>query len=371
MSIPLFRIYHDEEDSEIVKNVIESGKNWAIGEYNDTFEKMLANYFERNYAISFNSGTSALFSLLLAYGIKNGDEVIVPSFTFISTANSVLMAGGKPVFADIELECLGLEPEDVVEKITPKTKTIIPVHYAGCPCKIKELKEIAEDYNLLLLEDAAESFGARINDKKVGSFGDSAMLSFCQNKIITTGEGGAIVTDSEEIYEKLKLIRSHGRLEKTNYFTSNDGFSYIQLGYNFRLSNILAALGVSQLKKVDLIIKKRQEKAKYYNNLLDDISFIEPLKPPRSYFHVYQLYSIFVKEGKRQIVIDTLKEHKIASKIYFDPVHLSPFYKKLFGTKSPVLQNTERVSEEILSLPFHPEIKEEEMLLIKGVLDKI
>lgn len=186
--IPLFKIYWDKEDIKAVTEAIKGGMNWAVGSNVEKFEKMIAKYIGAKYCVVFNSGTSALHATLLAYGIKEDDEVIVPSFTFIATANAPLFVGAKPVFADIEEETYGLDSEDVKEKITKKTKAIIPIHYGGCPCKIMELREVADDHNLILIEDAAESLGARIGDKKVGTFGDSTMLSFCQNKIITTGD---------------------------------------------------------------------------------------------------------------------------------------------------------------------------------------
>ena len=171
--------------------------------------------------LTFNSGTSALHALLLSYGIGPGDEVIVPSFTFIATANAPKFVGAKPVFADIEDITFGLDPRAVEAKITPKTKAIIPVHYGGFPCKIRELKKIADDHGIMLIEDAAEAFGASVKGKMVGTFGDSAIMSFCQNKIITTGEGGAVVTDNKELYERMKLIRSHGRPDTVDYFSTD------------------------------------------------------------------------------------------------------------------------------------------------------
>ncbi len=209
--IPLFKIYWDEEDVKMATKSIQRGMFWAIGPNIERFENMLAEYTGRKYAVAFNSGTSALHAALLAYGIGEGDEVIVPSFTFIATANAPLFVGAKPVFADIEEKTFGLDLEDVLRKITPRTKAIIPVHYGGGACRVEELSEIAREHNLLLIEDAAESLGATVGGKKVGRFGNCAILSFCANKVITTGEGGAAVTDSAETAEKLRLIRSHGR----------------------------------------------------------------------------------------------------------------------------------------------------------------
>jgi perosamine synthetase len=353
--IPLFKIYWDEEDVKGVTESIRAGVNWAIGSNVDLFERMIAEYIGMRYCVVFNSGTSALHSALLAHGIKGGDEVIVPSFTFIATANTPLFVGARPVFADIERETLGLDPENVNEKIGKKTKAILPVHYGGCPCNIKSLKDIAEDHNLLLIEDAAESFGAKIGSKKVGTFGDSNILSFCQNKIITTGEGGAVVTDSKEDYERLKLIRSHGRLDKQDYFSSSGSADYIALGYNFRMSNIIAALGISQLKKIDKIIEMRRRNSNYLNEKLSSIKEVKPLYPPKDYYHVYQMYTIIVNANYRDKLMAYLSDKRIMSKVYFSPVHLTSFYKKelKFECKLPV---TEEVSRQILTLPMYPSI---------------
>jgi perosamine synthetase len=357
--IPLFKIYWDEKDVEAVTEAIKAGMNWAVGPNIEKFEKMIAKYIGAKYCVVFNSGTSALHAALLAYGIKEGDEVIVPSFTFIATANAPLFVGAKPVFADIEEETFGLDPEDVKEKITEKTKAIIPIHYGGCPCKIKELKEIAEDHNLILIEDAAESLGARIGDKKVGSFGDSAMFSFCQNKIITTGDGGAIVTNTKKIYEKLKLIRSHGRLETSDYFSSTEYMDYITLGYNFRMSNIVAALGVAQLKKVDKIIEMRRKNAEYLTaSLKRELKEIMTPVPPNEYYHAYQMYTIMV--DNRDKLMKYLADNGIMTKVYFSPVHLTHFYKNGLGYTCK-LPFTEEKSTQVLTLPMYPALTKEEM----------
>ncbi len=359
--IPLFKIYWDEEDIKAVTETIKSGKDWAIGPNINRFEELIAEYIRTKYCVVFNSGTSALHVDLLAYNIKQGDEIIVPSFTFISTANAPLFVGAKPVFADIEKENFGLDPEDVKKKITEKTKAIIPIHYGGRPCKIKELKEIAEKHNLILIEDAAESFGAKIDNKKVGTFGDSAMFSFCQNKIFTTGDGGCIVTNSKEMYEKLKLIRSHGRLEAQDYFSSTEYMDYVSLGYNFRMSNIVASLGLPQIKKVDKLIEMRRKNAEYMTEKLSEIKEIITPKLKQNYFQVYQMYTIRVKSGKEKR--DKLKEYLakkgIMSKVYFDPIHLTSFYKRLgYNIKLPM---TEKISEQVLTLPMHPDLNKEEM----------
>lgn len=360
--IPLFKIYTDDADIQSVTDVIKSGMNWAIGPNIDQFENSLSEYIGSEYCTTFNSGTSALHSLLLASGIGPGDEVIVPSFTFIATANAPLFVGAKPVFADIESETFGLDPKDVIEKITPKTRAILPIHYGGSPCKIREIQEIARDHNILLFEDAAESLGAKVGNQNVGTFGDAALLSFCQNKVITTGEGGAIVTDFREIHEKLKLIRSHGRVETCDYFSSTEFFNYIMLGYNFRMSNITAALGVAQFLKIDTIINLRRKLAKRYIRKLHTFgdNLVVNIFPQDSY-NVYQLFSVRAK--KRDELMRYLASEGIMTKIYFQPIHTTNFYKDVlkYSCNLPVTMD---VSSDILSLPFYPTMSDNEQDMV-------
>ena len=361
--VPLFKIYWDEEDIEAVNEALRRGINWAVGPGITQFEDKLSEYLGVKYCVTFNSGTSALHAILLAYGIGQGDEVIVPSFTFIATANAPLFVGAKPVFADIEEKTFGLDPDDVKRKISKRTKAIIPIDYAGCPCLIEELKEIAQDYNLILIEDAAEALGASINGRKAGAIGDSAILSFCQNKVITTGEGGAVVTNSKEIYERLKLLRSHGRAETADYFSSIASMDYVTLGYNFRMSSITAALGIAQFGKIDNIISLRRGNAEYMTQQLSKIRNVAIPEAPSGYYHVYQMYPIIIKDGK--VTRDNLKEYLaqkgIMTRVYFEPVHLSQFYRKTFGYRGGELLVTEKVSEQILSLPLYPTLSKEEM----------
>ena len=361
--IPLFKIYWNEEDVNRVTEVIQSGMNWATGPNVNEFEQQVAKYVGTKYGIAVNSGTSAMHILLLAHGIGKGDEVIVPSFTFIATANAPLFVGAIPVFADIEETTFGLDPDIVRGKITAKTKAIMPIHFAGSPCMIEQLKEIAKSHGLVLIEDAAESLGAKINGKQVGTFGDSAIISFCAPKVITTGEGGAIMTDSKEIYERLKLLRSHGRAETADYFSSTEYMEYVTLGYNFRMSNITAALGLAQLQKIDNIIEMRRKNAEYMTQQLSGIENIVIPQVPNNIYHLYQMYLIRIKDGKvtRDKLKDYLAQKGIMTRVYFDPVHLSQFYRNTFGYEDGELPITEKVSEQILSLPMYPTLSREEM----------
>lgn len=370
MNIPLFKIWWTDDDINRVNSVIRRGMQWAIGPEITEFENKVCQYLGVKYAVAVNSGTSALHAILAAYGIGEGDEVIIPSFTFIATANAPLFVGAKPVFADIENETYGLDPDDVVKKITPKTKAIIPVHYAGCSCRIKELKKIADKHNLILIEDAAEALGSTVNGEKVGSIGDAAILSFCANKVITTGEGGMVLTNSEDIYRKVKLLVSQGRQETGNYFTSTEKMDYVTLGYNFRMSTMTAALGIAQLDKIDEIIGMRRANAGYMTQKLSAIKQIHVPSVPQGYSHIYQLYTIRLDGRKemRDALISHLIAKGITARIYFDPVHLTKFYRNKFGLKEGLLPITEEVSSQVLTLPMFPGLSKEEIDYITSTI---
>lgn len=345
------------------------GSKWAIGPEIEEFENLIKNYVGVDYCATLNSGTSALHATLLAHGLGNNAEIIIPSFSFIATANSVLFVNGKPIFADIEEESFGLDPNSIEKEITPSTKAIIPMDYGGQSCKIFEIKEIARDNKITLIEDAAESLGSSIKGKKVGSVSDSSIFSFCGNKVLTTGEGGAVVTNSRDIYEKIKLIRSHGRMDLTNYFDNPMESQYLTLGYNWRMSSITAALGISQLNKLDKIIKMRQENANYISSRL---SHYKQIKVPHSLSersHIYQMYTIRLQDKKlRDDLHDFLIKKQIFSKIYFQPIHLMEFYKKKTGLSSRSLPITESVSEQVLTLPLYPNMfLEEKQYLLDSI----
>lgn len=360
-NIPLFKNYVDDKEIKYVTRVIKRGMYWANGPEILGFEEKLADFVDTKYCLVFNSGTSALHAILLAYDIR-GKEVIVPSFTFIATANAVLHAGGKPVFADIERETFGLDPADVKVMIGPDTKAIIPVHYGGCACQIEELQKLAQDHNVILIEDAAESLGAKIEDEMVGGFGEVAMFSFAPTKVVSTGEGGAIVTNSRDIFERLKLIRSHGRLETEDYFTSTDYMDYVTLGYNFRMPTICAAQGLAQLEKIDELISRRREEGAIYDEELKDLDDIRIPVEPEGFFHIYQMYSIVVQDGRktRDGLKSYLKSKGIMTKVYFNPVHKTSFYNRELGYKVK-LDTTDEMAAKTLTLPLYPELTRAEI----------
>jgi perosamine synthetase len=369
--IPLYKILTDEEDIKSVSKVIRRGIDWALGREIENFEKLLAKYIGTDYCLAFNSGTSALHAALLAVGIKSGNEIIVPSFTFIATPNSALMVNAVPKFVDIEEETYGLDPDVLEYSIGKKTKVIMPIHYAGLPCKIKEIRSIAKQKRIHLIEDAAESIGAHINKRKTGTFGDLSILSFAGNKVLTTGEGGAITTNSKQYFEKLKLIRSHGRREIQNYFSSNMKPNYITIGYNWRMSSITAALAMSQLEKIETLINLRRKNARYLSSRLKKHKLIHVPNEPSGYKHVYQLYSIRLSSSKlRNELVKFLTLKGIMSKVFFYPVHLTRFYKKMGYGKKNRLNVTVNVSNQILSLPMYPSMIKNELNYICDSIDE-
>lgn len=353
--IMLYETYSDEDDVEAVKKVTKRNTWWCKGEEVDEFENKIADYVGTGYAVTFNSGTSALFANLLLNDIEN-KEVIIPSFTYVATANAVMNAGGKPVFADIERKTFGLDPEDVKEKITDKTAGIIPVHFSGDVCyKIDSLIEIARDNNLFLVEDAAHALGASKKDKNAGTFGDSAMFSLAFNKLISTGEGGILVTDSEGLNDKLRKIREQGK-------SGGDDIAFP--GFNLMMSSMEASLGLSQLNKIDELIEKRRELANEYDRGLEDL----PVQTPKrldEHYHVFQRYNILCNDkSQRDSLIEYLSENDIPTTISYEPLHLFNFIKENFNWGKGDLTNTEDISSRIVTLPFHPNLTKEKITYI-------
>lgn len=356
--IPLFEIAWDGDDVKSVVDSVTRGSFWANGPYIGEFEQKLESYLGVDHAVVFNSGTSALSCALEAHGVRPGDEVIVPSFTFISTANAARIVGAEPRFVDIERERYGLDPEEVRDAINDDTAAIVPVHYSGAPCRIHEIQEIARDHGIPVIEDAAEAFGTKAKGEMAGSIGSSGMLSFCQNKVITTGEGGAIVTDDTELAHELELLRSHGR-SSGEYFDSASSGDYVSLGYNFRMPDVAAALGVSQVEKVEDLIERRQTRAQWYIEQLSDVDSVRVPNEPDNGRHVYQLFTVTLHERvDRDRVIDLLAERGISSKVYFDPVHQSEYYTTHPANDSQ-LPVTEDVANRVLSLPMSADFSRE------------
>ncbi|MEM5794331.1 MAG: DegT/DnrJ/EryC1/StrS family aminotransferase [Candidatus Aenigmatarchaeota archaeon] len=340
-----------KEEVIAVEKVLKSGM-LAQGQNVKTFEERIAEYTGVNYAIATSSGTTALHTALIAIGIRPGDEVITTPFTFIATANSILYCGAKPVFVDVDERTFNIDPTKIEEKITEKTKAILPVHLFGQPADIESLLEICESHNLLLIEDAAQAIGAEFKGKKVGSFGVCGIFSFYPTKNITTGEGGMITTNDEKIAERCRKIRNHGEYQR--YFVDC-------LGYNYRMTEIAAAIGLIQFKKLESLNSKRIKNAKF---LTKKLKFVEGLEVPfvaKNVKHVYHQYTI--KTNKRNKLKDFLDKKGIQTVVYYPlPIHKQPLYQQL-GYKD-FLPVAEQLSNKVLSLPVHPALTKKDLQFI-------
>jgi dTDP-4-amino-4,6-dideoxygalactose transaminase len=311
------------------------------------FEKSFADFACAKHAVAVNTGTAALHSAVLAVGIKQGDEVILPSFTFVATAESVVLAGAKPVFADIDPKTYNLSPSAVEKAITKKTKAVMPVDLYGFSAEIKPIREISAKYGLAIVEDAAQAHGTTYEGKPAGAFADAAGWSLYASKNITTGEGGVVTTNNDQIAETLRMIRTHG--EKAKY-------SSLMLGTNYRMSEIQAAIGNVQLQKLPSFIEKRRQNSVQLTKILAKNSKLVLPYESKDRLHSWYLYTAKIKDGtenERNDLVEGLKKKGIGAEVYYiNPVHQMPFYRENFG--STKLPETEKASKQVFSLPIHP-----------------
>ncbi|WKV09846.1 UDP-4-amino-4,6-dideoxy-N-acetyl-beta-L-altrosamine transaminase [Thermoanaerobacterium sp. CMT5567-10] len=364
--LPYGRQWIDDED---IEEVIETLKSDYIttGPKIKEFEEKVAAYTGTKYAVAISNGTAALHAACFAAGVRPGDEVITTPMTFAASANCILYCGAKPVFADIDPQTYNINPEDIKRKITSKTKAIIPVHYTGQPVDIDEINKIAKQYGLIVIEDGAHALGAEYKGEKVGSQSDMMTLSFHPVKHITTGEGGMVLTNSKDFYEKLKLFRTHGITRDENLLTKNEGPWYYEqqyLGYNYRMTDIQAALGISQMNKLNKFLELRRKYAQMYNDAFKDIEeLIIPYQLPytNSSWHIYvlQLRLEKLKVGRREVYEALLKEN-IGVNVHYIPVYYHPYYQRL-GYKKGLCPNAEHLYERIITLPLFPKMTEEDI----------
>jgi len=364
--IPFFVPWITDEDEKAVVEALNS--RWLTGGPKAVeFEKMFANYIGINNAISVNSCTSALHLAMRAIDIGPGDEVIVPVLTFAAVANAPIFCGAKPVLADVDEKTYNILPEDIMNKITDKTKAVIVVHHAGQPCDMKEIAEIAEDNRLHIIEDCAHSLGASYVGRKTGSIGTTGCFSFYPTKNITTLEGGMVTTNDSDIARKMILLREHAITKKAIEREKEMGWYYdvIDLGYNYRLNEIQAALGTSQLRRIKEINKKRIEAANRYTARLSKIEGIIPPYAAPNRVHVYHLYVIKVIEEEfglsRDELFVKLSKQGIGLSVHYTPLHLLSFYKKTLGHNLGDFPNAERAYKQVLSLPLFPTMTQEQI----------
>ena len=359
--IPYGRQTIEEDDIQAVVDVLRSDY-LTTGPKIAEFEKMVADYVGAKYAVAISNGTSALHAACFAAGIQAGDEVITTPLTFAASSNCVLYCGGTPVFADVDPKTYNIDPEDIRRKITDKTKAIIAVHLAGQPCDMDEIHKIAKEHDLIVIEDGAHALGSVYKGKKVGTLSDMTTFSFHPVKPITTGEGGMIVTDNEEFYQKMMLFRSHGITRDENLMTRNDGpwfYQQLDLGYNYRITDIQCALGCSQMKKLDRFLALRKEIVARYNEAFADCeNIVTPYQLPETESG-WHLYIVQVKNCDRRKVFEALREHGIAVNVHYIPVYLHPYYQE-HGYKDVHCRNAEEVYSHIISLPLYPTLTEEQ-----------
>jgi len=357
--IPISKPFLGDNELKYVTDCINSSWISSIGKYVTEFENKFANFCNCRYAISTMNGTVALHLALETLGIKPGDEVIVPSLTFIATANAVKYTGATPVFADSESDTWNIDPFRIEKLINKKTKAIIPVHLYGHPANMDYILKIAKKHDLYVIEDAAEAHGALWKNKKVGSMGDFGCFSFYGNKIITTGEGGMIVTNSKTLYDKAKLLKDHAMSPKKKYW-------HPCVGYNYRMTNVQAAIGVAQMEKIDDFIQKRILIASLYNKYLANINGITLPKQHSYAKNIYWIYTILIEKPYgigRNYLSKILKSHGVDSRPMFYPIHTMPPYKKTFN-----LPISEELSKKGLSLPTFYLLSEKEIKKIANII---
>jgi dTDP-4-amino-4,6-dideoxygalactose transaminase len=361
----------NEEKQEIIKVIDENALTSAArdgGKRVQDFESSLREFLNVKHVVSVNSGTAALHAALLALNIKTDDEVLLPSFTFVATANAVVASGAKPVFVDINTKDYTIDLQDLKKKISRKSKAIIPVHLYGHPADLIELNEIANQHSLYIIEDACQSLGSTYKNKQTGTFGTMGCFSMYASKVLTAGEGGAIVTNEDELADTLKMIRNHGMVE---------GYDTRLLGLNYRLPELSAAIAKIQMKKLKTILDLRRRNSLLLSNLLETIIEKYNIQIPREdqikKFNWYLYTLAFNGSGDltlRDHIKKKLIENGIGVAVYYDPpVHKTPFYQK-FSLNGGNLQNTNWSSEHVLSFPVHPGVSEIDIQKIVNVLEK-
>ncbi|MEM3386501.1 MAG: DegT/DnrJ/EryC1/StrS family aminotransferase [Nitrososphaerales archaeon] len=363
--IPINRPILDKKEEEAVLNTLRSGEltnpTYQGGKNVAFAERALAEYLGVKHVVLVNSGTAALQAALLALDIGEGDEVLLPSFTFVATANAVLSVNAKPIFVDIRLDDYCIDPEDLERKITKRCKAVIPVHLYGYPANMQRILEVASKHNLFIIEDAAQSLGATYRSKQTGSFGDLGCFSFYPSKVITCGEGGAVATNSDELANRLRMLRNHG---------FDAGGFVKRMGLNLRLNEVSAAILSSQLKKLNYFLEQRRKNAEELSRMLDGCGAVLPseLEGRRSNWYLYT-----IRVMSRDKVLERLHKSEVGAAIYYKtPIHLYPHYHSLLGDVK--LPNTEQAAAEVLSLPVHPALTKAELrhiaAAVKSALSK-
>ena len=352
VNMPLMGKEEIKAATEVLKSGTLTGR-LGSGPMAKQFESNFAKFAGAKHAVAVNSGTAALHMSLWVKGVKAGDDVILPSFTFIATAEAVALVGAKPVFVDIKPNTYNIDPEKIEPAITSKTRAIMPVDLYGLPAEMDKIREIADKHNLLVVEDAAQAHGASYKGKPPGAFADMACWSFYASKNMTTGEGGMITTNKDEYAEKLRLLRSHGEKEE---------YKAALLGHNYRMPEIEAAIGMEQLKKLPAFVEKRRKNAEALTEKLRGLKQLVLPIEPKGHKSSWYLYTVRIREGtaaSRDRLVEDLRKKGVGAAVYYHtPIHLMPCYRQ---HEEPSLPETEKVAQQVFSLPVHPNLKSSEV----------
>jgi len=365
--IPVCEPLLSSKELEYVADCLKT--NWisSLGKYINEFEQRFAEYCGVKYGVSTTSGTTALHLALASLDIGKGDEIIVPAFTMVAPIFAILYTGARPVLVDCELETWNIDVAEIEKKITRNTRAILPVHIYGHPCDMDPILEIARKYNLYMIEDAAEAHGAEYKGKKVGGIGDVGCFSFYANKIITTGEGGMIVTNREEIAERARRLKDQA-------YSKERRFLHTDLGFNYRMTNIQAAIGLAQLERIDELVERRRKNARFYSHLLKEVEGVT-LPPEKEWArNVYWMYGILIEDEfgmSRDELAAKLKQNGVDTRTFFIPMHQQPAFKKLGLFEGESFPVSEELSRKGMYLPSGSGLREEEIEHVYNTLKKI
>lgn len=374
--IPFHKPIIEEEEINEVIDTLKSG--WiTTGPKTKTFEQKFQDYIESHYAIAVNSCTAGLHLALVAAGIGRDDEVITTPYTFAATGEVIIQVGAKPVFVDVEKDSLNIDPVEIRKAITPRTKAIIPVHFAGLPCRMPEIMEIAREHHLIVIEDAAHALAAEYHNQKIGTIGDMTVFSFYATKNITTGEGGMVTTNNPEYAEKIRLLSLHGLSRDAWKRYTTEGSWYYEIvysGYKYNMTDIQAAIGLHQLSKIERFQQKRETYAQMYHEGFKNIPGIITPFQDRNLKHAWHLYviqlNLDILNITRSEFIDELSENNIGTSVHFIPLHLHPFYKTNFVFNGG-FPNAEYAYERAISLPLYPAMSSEDVRYVIDTVNRI
>ncbi len=358
MDIPLSSPDITAADREAVLAVLGT-RHLALGPRLREFEERMAAYHGRRHAIAVSSGTSGLHLAVLALGLAPGDEVVTTPFSFVASANCILYAGARPRFADIDAQTWNLDAGGLAPVLTSRTRGILPVHVFGVPCDLTRMRRFAREHGLWIVEDACEAIGARSGNEAVGRLGDLSVLAFYPNKQITTGEGGVVLTDDDRLAELCRSLRNQGRGENGGWL------EHTRLGYNYRMSDIAAALGSAQLARVSDILARREEVARQYLRRLDGCAWLRFQQVPEDCTQSWFVFVVALQEplerADRDAVLAGLQARGIGCSNYFPPIHLQPYMRERFGYSQGAFPVCERLAERTIALPFHTNLRTEEV----------